>query len=115
VESDLFQGSQKLEEPERVALRRRWTIWLWAGILLSLGPVFGLLGTLLGMLHSFRVIESLKAPRPGDLAVGVYESLFATTAGLIALPIGVGLVVLSCQRLQHLRAEPPAGPGAPAR
>jgi len=34
------------------------------------------------MISSFQVIETLKAPTPGDLAKGVYESLVNTTMGL---------------------------------
>jgi biopolymer transport protein ExbB len=48
----------------------------------NLGPLVGLLGTVTGMISSFQVIESLKAPTPKDLAVGVYESLVNTTMGL---------------------------------
>ncbi len=48
----------------------------------NLGPLLGLLGTVTGMITSFQKIESLKAPTPGDLAEGVYESLVNTTMGL---------------------------------
>jgi biopolymer transport protein ExbB len=48
----------------------------------NIGPLLGLLGTVTGMITSFQKIETLKAPTPGDLAVGVYESLVNTTMGL---------------------------------
>src|SRR5262245_18821622 len=48
----------------------------------NIGPLLGLLGTVTGMISSFQVIEGLKAPTPGDLAKGVYESLVNTTMGL---------------------------------
>ncbi|HET6201581.1 MAG TPA: MotA/TolQ/ExbB proton channel family protein [Planctomycetota bacterium] len=48
----------------------------------NVAPLLGLLGTVTGMISSFQVIESLKAPTPGDLARGVYESLVNTTMGL---------------------------------
>src|SRR5262245_12103488 len=48
----------------------------------NIGPLLGLLGTVTGMISSFQVIEQLKAPTPGDLAKGVYESLVNTTIGL---------------------------------
>jgi biopolymer transport protein ExbB len=48
----------------------------------NIGPLLGLLGTVTGMISSFQVIETLKAPTPGDLAKGVYESLVNTTMGL---------------------------------
>jgi biopolymer transport protein ExbB len=48
----------------------------------NVSPLLGLLGTVTGMISSFQVIETLKAPTPGDLAKGVYESLVNTTMGL---------------------------------
>src|SRR5438045_3193506 len=48
----------------------------------NIGPLLGLLGTVTGMISSFQVIETLKAPTPKDLAGGVYESLVNTTMGL---------------------------------
>jgi len=50
----------------------------------NVAPLLGLLGTVTGMITSFQKIESLKAPTPGDLAAGVYESLVNTTMGLFA-------------------------------
>lgn len=48
----------------------------------NVAPLLGLLGTVTGMISSFQVIETKKAPTPADLAVGVYESLVNTTMGL---------------------------------
>ncbi|HEX5009954.1 MAG TPA: MotA/TolQ/ExbB proton channel family protein [Planctomycetota bacterium] len=48
----------------------------------NVAPLLGLLGTVTGMITAFQRIETLKAPTPGDLAVGVYESLVNTTMGL---------------------------------
>ena len=48
----------------------------------NVSPLLGLLGTVTGMISSFQTIETLKAPTPGDLAKGVYESLVNTTMGL---------------------------------
>lgn len=48
----------------------------------NIGPLLGLMGTVTGMISSFQVIENMKAPTPGDLAKGVYESLVNTTIGL---------------------------------
>jgi biopolymer transport protein ExbB len=50
----------------------------------NIAPLLGLLGTVTGMITSFQKIEQLKAPTPGDLAAGVYESLVNTTMGLFA-------------------------------
>jgi biopolymer transport protein ExbB len=54
----------------------------YLSLLGNVAPLLGLLGTVTGMIQSFQVIETLKAPTPKDLAVGVYESLVNTTLGL---------------------------------
>lgn len=54
----------------------------YLSLLGNVAPLLGLLGTVTGMISAFQVIETLKAPTPRDLAVGVYESLVNTTLGL---------------------------------
>jgi len=56
-----------------------------------IAPLLGLLGTVMGMIRSFQVIQknalSMVPVNPGDLAGGIWESLLATTAGLaVAIP-----------------------------
>jgi biopolymer transport protein ExbB/TolQ len=75
--------------PARPAQKR-----LWIGLALILaGPVVGLLSTLLGMVDSYRTIESERAPTPADLGVGVHISMFGSAAGLLVSLVGVVLVV----------------------
>lgn len=54
----------------------------YLSLLGNVAPLLGLLGTVTGMITSFQKIEKMKAPTPGDLASGVYESLVNTTMGL---------------------------------
>lgn len=75
-------------------------------------PLLGLLGTVLGMVRAFQVIEekaTLSYPvNPGDLAGGIWEALITTVAGLsIAIPTfvaynylvsRVGRIVLDMER-----------------
>jgi len=54
-------------------------------------PLLGLLGTVIGMIKSFQVIESkavnMVPVNPADLAGGIWEALISTAAGLlIAIP-----------------------------
>jgi len=56
-----------------------------------IAPLLGLLGTVVGMLKAFQVIEqkamSMVPVNPGDLAGGIWEALITTVAGLsIAIP-----------------------------
>jgi biopolymer transport protein ExbB len=59
-----------------------------------LAPLVGLLGTVTGMVLAFARIESLDgAPKPSDLAGGIWEALLTTAAGMaVAIPAGVALV-----------------------
>jgi biopolymer transport protein ExbB/TolQ len=60
--------------------------------LILAGPVVGMLSTVVGMADSYHTIESVEAPTPGDLAVGVRISTFGTVAGLTLSVIGLGLL-----------------------
>lgn len=53
-----------------------------------LSPLVGLLGTVLGMVLAFARIETLAgAPKPSDLAGGIWEALLTTVFGLVvAIP-----------------------------
>ena len=56
-----------------------------------ISPLLGLLGTVVGMLKAFQVIEEkamgMVPVNPGDLAGGIWEALITTVAGLsIAIP-----------------------------
>lgn len=53
-----------------------------------LSPLVGLLGTVLGMVVAFASIETLAgAPKPSDLAGGIWEALLTTVFGLVvAIP-----------------------------
>jgi biopolymer transport protein ExbB len=63
------------------------SLWL-IGTLASLLPLLGLLGTVLGMLLSFEVIEIHGTSQPGLLASGIGQALITTQAGLwMAVPI----------------------------
>jgi len=56
-----------------------------------IAPLLGLLGTVVGMLKAFQVIEAkamnMIPVNPGDLAGGIWEALITTVAGLsVAIP-----------------------------
>jgi biopolymer transport protein ExbB len=67
-----------------------------------IAPLLGLLGTVMGMIKSFQVIQqkalSAAPVNPGDLAGGISEALLATVAGLIvAIPAYVAYNYLVSQ------------------
>ncbi len=61
----------------------------YIGLIASVAPMLGLLGTVTGMIASFRLLgEAQGAARPDELALGISQALVTTTMGLIiAVPL----------------------------
>ena len=76
------EARKGLEEAAMVESFRLNAKLSYLSLIGNIGPLLGLLGTVTGMITSFQKIETMKAPTPADLAVGVYESLVNTTIGL---------------------------------
>jgi len=85
--AEMIEGLEQAANEEQVKLQTKIS---YLSLIGNIGPLLGLLGTVTGMITSFQKIESMKAPTPGDLAVGVYESLVNTTMGLF-----IGIVFLT--------------------
>jgi biopolymer transport protein ExbB len=72
------------------------------GTIASLSPLMGLLGTVLGMIHTFNAINTEGIGNPAVLAGGIAEALITTAAGLtIAIPALIGYKYLR-GRVQRL-------------
>lgn len=57
------------------------------GLLATLGPLIGLLGTVTGMINTFGVIEKVGVGDPLKLSAGIAEALLNTAGGLlVAIP-----------------------------
>jgi biopolymer transport protein ExbB len=76
---EVRQGLEEAAAVESFRLNAKISLLSLIG---NIGPLLGLLGTVTGMISSFQVIETMKAPTPAHLAKGVYESLVNTTIGL---------------------------------
>jgi len=61
----------------------------YIGLIASVAPMLGLLGTVTGMIASFRLLgEAQGAARPDELALGISQALVTTCMGLIvAVPL----------------------------
>ena len=61
----------------------------YIGLIASVAPMLGLLGTVVGMILSFRLLgEAQGAARPDELALGISQALVTTCMGLIvAVPL----------------------------
>lgn len=73
-------------------------LWLVAGIILALGPIWGVIGTVVGMILAF---GNLGQPQPQAeaLASNISLALYATAAGWIACPIGIVITIVSAIKL----------------
>jgi hypothetical protein len=63
------------------------------GVLVSLGPVLGIMGTIVGMIHAFGSIAQSSSSTPEALASDISTSLWSTVVGFIVTPLGLGMVI----------------------
>jgi biopolymer transport protein ExbB/TolQ len=86
------------------------------GVLLALGPVWGLLGTMFGMTRAFNVLGSSGPADPHALSAAIGQTLMASALGLAACPIGIALaatcLVFLIRGPKSRRDLPPPPPGA---
>lgn len=82
---EAIEGMQEVGEDENMALEHRLSYLALIG---TIAPMIGLMGTVYGMIESFRVIAtSPSAPEPSKLADGISTALFTTIEGLaVAIP-----------------------------
>ena len=80
LENELFTIAQQ-------CIARREHLLFWLGVSASAAPLLGLLGTVTGMIHTFRLITFFGVGDARLLADGISEALVTTEAGLcVAIP-----------------------------
>jgi biopolymer transport protein ExbB/TolQ len=81
------------------------------GSILVLGPVWGAIGTALGMMHAFKTLGSDGISDPHALSADIGVVMETTTFGLIACPVGVVLlaicIVFLVQSKKRVTPPPP--------
>ena len=55
--------------------------------MISLTPMLGIIGSTLGVMHSFQILQAQKIPTPAQALSGVSESLISTALGLLIAAI----------------------------
>ena len=55
----------------------------WISLFISLAPMLGFLGTVIGMIDSFTAIEDAGGVKPSLMAGGIKKALITTVAGLV--------------------------------
>lgn len=79
---------------------------LIGGAILALGPVWGAIGTIIGMVGAFHTLSQKMGMGKADaLAADISFSLYTTLAGFIVCPVGIVLIVLAVRRLNKLKSQ----------
>lgn len=88
-----IEAMQEVGEDENMKLEHRLSYLALIG---TISPLFGLLGTVDGMVQSFDVIaNSVTSPKPNELAGGISKALVTTLVGLwLAIPAIVAFNIL---------------------
>ena len=69
--------------------------------IVTLSPLLGLLGTVIGMINSFSVLN-VKAGQPLAITGGIGEALVATATGLVVAVMALVVHAYFSQRLDHM-------------
>ena len=87
------EGMQEVGDDENMALEHRLS---YLALISAIAPMLGLMGTVSGMIATFRVIaNSSTTPKPAELAEGISSALFTTLEGLtVAIPEMVFYAIL---------------------
>jgi biopolymer transport protein ExbB len=83
--ANAVEAMQEVGEEENLKLEQRLS---YIALIGTIAPMFGLLGTVDGMVQSFQVIaRSTTQPKPSELAEGISKALITTLVGLwLAIP-----------------------------
>ena len=86
------------------------------GAILALGPVWGLLATVVGMQRAFSVLAGSGISDPLALSSSSGAVLSFQYIGFMMCPVGIALCIFCTIRLQALSRQPPPlpAPGGPA-
>ncbi|GEM_PF-5888277 len=89
--------------PEQVDLTPKWKLLRILGVCLAIGgPLFGILGTVIGMTQAFAALAEAGNEDPGDLAESINVVLQTTAFGLLFLPIGVVCILIANRKLKAI-------------
>ena len=83
---------------------------IFIGIILMLGPLWGLLGTVIGMREAFISLGQQGIGDPSHVSKSIGGVLVSSVAGLVACPIGVVLLVVCIFQFEKARRCPPPLP-----
>ena len=96
-------------------MRKLLVFGIVLGTILTLSPLFGILGTVFGMTRAFQSLGNSSNTDPHLLSERIGTSLVSTAAGLFFCPFGI--VILTLSLVFHFRIRkscPPSLPDVPS-
>ncbi|MCA9299332.1 MAG: MotA/TolQ/ExbB proton channel family protein [Phycisphaeraceae bacterium] len=100
---ELKNAIEELGEQEVARLHRMTDV---IGLVASIAPMLGLLGTVVGMVGAFDVISNTEGPvRPDNLAGNISEALITTIMGLVVAIPCTAIYTFLRNRIDHLVTE----------
>lgn len=87
--------------------RRLLIAGMVVGGLLTLAPVIGLAGTIMGMMRAFNTLGSSGVGDPKALSQDISVVLVSTATGVILLPVGIAIFSISLIFFLRLRRTCP--------
>jgi biopolymer transport protein ExbB len=121
---------EAMEDAARAEIARLERRLVAIATVAQITPLIGFLGTVLGMIQMFKVIQAAQLPSPGQLAGGIWEALLTTAAGLVVAVlayVGYNYLVSRVQNLvldmekaanaiiRDLTREEPLEPAVPVK
>ena len=94
--------------PDPVALGQSLRLWkavLWIGGILTAGPVWGLIATLVGMLRTFGSMDGDIGQAATSITHGVSTALIGTAIGMVICPVGVLVLAFALRRISPLKQQ----------
>jgi biopolymer transport protein ExbB/TolQ len=116
--NDGVSAEEARQQEERVYLagppmkRKLLITGIVIGVILMLGPLWGLLATVIGMMGAFKILGSDGVNDPNALSHHIGMQLMGTTLGLVACPIGIVLFAACIAGLVLDKRPPPPLPPA---
>jgi biopolymer transport protein ExbB len=96
---ELREAMQDSARIEVARLERRLVV---LATIAQISPLIGFLGTVIGMIQMFKVVQGVQFPSPGELAGGVWEALLTTAGGLVVAILAYVAYNYLVSRVQNL-------------
>ena len=94
-----------IQQVEGVEEKLRFLVeWMWIlDTTITMAPLLGLLGTIMGIISSFHVMSISGLGKPAQITGGVAEALIATATGLVIAIISLGFYNMLNTQIREIR------------